>query len=43
MKLGVTVRVLLDHPGTFQYKGFRPATRALTRMGAHWHLTLRRP
>jgi cardiolipin synthase len=37
---GVTVRVLLDHLGSFQYAGFRPATRALTRMGATWHLML---
>ena len=40
VKRGVTVRVVLDHLGTFQYKGFRPAKRALTRMGAHWHLML---
>jgi cardiolipin synthase len=37
---GVLVRVLFDHLGTFQYKGFRPAKRALTKMGAHWHLML---
>src|SRR5882757_3769597 len=37
---GVVVRVLLDHLGTFPYKGFRPAKRALTRMGAQWHLML---
>ena len=37
---GVVVRVLLDHLGSWQYKGFRPATRALTRMGAQWHLML---
>lgn len=37
---GVTVRVLLDHLGTWQYTGFRPAKRALTRMGAEWHLML---
>lgn len=37
---GVKVRVLLDHLGTFQYKGFRPAKRELTRMGAQWHLML---
>ena len=37
---GVVVRVLLDHLGTFQYKGFRPAKRALRRMGARWHLML---
>ena len=37
---GVVVRVLLDHLGTLQYKGFRPAKRALRRMGARWHLML---
>jgi cardiolipin synthase len=37
---GVVVRVLLDHLGTLQYKGFRPAKRALKKMGAHWHLML---
>jgi cardiolipin synthase len=37
---GVRVRVLLDHLGTFQYAGFRPAKRALTEMGAQWHLML---
>lgn len=37
---GVRVRVLLDHLGTLQYRGFRPAKRALTRMGAEWHLML---
>jgi len=37
---GVVVRVLLDHLGTWQYKGFRPAKRALTKMGAQWHLML---
>jgi cardiolipin synthase len=40
VRRGVTVRVLLDHLGTIQYKGFRPAKRALTAMGAHWHLML---
>ncbi|MFC5502590.1 cardiolipin synthase [Lysinimonas soli] len=40
IRRGVTVRVLLDHLGTWQYKGFRPAKRALRRMGAHWHLML---
>ena len=40
VKRGVVVRVLLDHLGSWQYKGFRPATRALTRMGAQWHLML---
>ncbi|MDP9026795.1 MAG: phospholipase D-like domain-containing protein, partial [Actinomycetota bacterium] len=37
---GVIVRVLFDHLGTLQYKGFRPAKRALTKMGARWHLML---
>jgi cardiolipin synthase len=37
---GVVVRVLLDHLGTFQYKGYRPAKRALKKMGAQWHLML---
>ncbi len=37
---GVVVRVLLDHLGSWQYKGFGPAKRALTRMGAQWHLML---
>jgi len=37
---GVIVRVLFDHLGTLQYKGFRPAKRTLTAMGARWHLML---
>ena len=37
---GVIVRVLFYHLGTFQYRGFRPAKRALTMMGARWHLML---
>lgn len=37
---GVTVRVLLDHLGTVRYRGFRRGTRALTHMGAQWHLML---
>lgn len=37
---GVVVRVLVDHLGSLQYKGFRPAKRALTKMGARWHLML---
>ncbi len=37
---GVVVRVLLDHLGSWQYKGFGPAKRALTEMGAQWHLML---
>ncbi|MEO7722258.1 MAG: cardiolipin synthase [Pseudolysinimonas sp.] len=37
---GVVVRVLLDHLGSLQYKGFRPAKKALTKMGAQWHLML---
>ncbi|CAN5450279.1 cardiolipin synthase [soil metagenome] len=40
VKRGVLVRVLFDHLGTFQYKGYRPAKRALTEMGANWHLML---
>jgi len=40
LQRGVVVRVLLDHLGSWQYKGFRPAKRALTRMGAEWHLML---
>jgi cardiolipin synthase len=37
---GVTVRVLVDHLGSFRYRGFRRAKRAFTAMGAEWHLML---
>ena len=37
---GVTVRVLLDHLGSFRYPGYKAATKRLTRMGARWHLML---
>ncbi|MDI1335953.1 MAG: phospholipase D-like domain-containing protein, partial [Lacunisphaera sp.] len=37
---GVTVRVLLDHLGNFQYPGYRRTRKRLTRMGIEWHLML---
>jgi cardiolipin synthase len=37
---GVTVRVLVDHLGSFQYPGFRRARRELSRIGVDWHLML---
>lgn len=37
---GVTVRVLMDHLGNFQYPGYRRTKRRLTRMGVAWHLML---
>ncbi|MBN9605380.1 MAG: cardiolipin synthase [Actinomycetales bacterium] len=37
---GVTVRVLLDHLGNWQYPGFRRTKKRLTAMGAQWHLML---
>lgn len=40
IRRGVTVRVLLDHLGSWQYPGYRRTTRRLRRMGAQWHLML---
>ena len=37
---GVTVRVLLDHLGNFQYPGYRRTRKRLDRMGVTWHLML---
>jgi cardiolipin synthase len=37
---GVTVRVLLDHLGNFQYPGYRRTKKRLDRMGVKWHLML---
>ncbi|GAA1430399.1 cardiolipin synthase [Microlunatus lacustris] len=37
---GVKVRVLLDHLGSRGYRGYRRTCRALTEMGAEWHLML---
>ncbi len=37
---GVTVRVLLDHLGNFQYPGYRATIRRLQRMGVQWRLML---
>jgi len=37
---GVTVRVLLDHLGNFQYPGYRRTRKRLDRMGVAWHLML---
>ena len=37
---GVTVRVLVDHMGTWRYPGFHRMKTELTRMGAEWHLML---
>ena len=37
---GVTVRVLVDHLGSFRYPGFAGAKRRLSAMGARWHLML---
>jgi cardiolipin synthase len=40
VKRGVTVRVLLDHLGNWQYPGFTRTKKRLTEMGAQWHLML---
>lgn len=37
---GVTVRVLLDHLGNWQYPGFKATKRRLDAMGVQWHLML---
>ncbi len=40
IRRGVTVRVLLDHLGNWQYPGYRRTKRRLDEMGADWHLLL---
>lgn len=37
---GVTVRVLLDHLGNFQYPGYRRTVKRLNAMGVKWHRML---
>ncbi len=37
---GVSVRVLLDHLGNFQYPGYRRTRKRLDEMGVEWHLML---
>jgi len=37
---GVTVRVLLDHIGSWRYPGYRRAVRELDRIGVQWRLML---
>jgi cardiolipin synthase len=37
---GVRVRVLVDHLGSFKYKGFKKALRKLDDFGIEWHLML---
>jgi len=39
-KRGVTVRVLLDHLGNYQYPGFRRTVKRLNKMGVKWHFML---